>query len=165
MSYSIHETLYRAHSPWLQGWLRARLGTGSERAADFVQETFLRLLQGRRDLASVAEPRPYLATVAKGLLVDYFRRQDLERQVLADVASWPVGFAPSPQDQAIVLETLLAIDRMLDGLGPRVRQAFLLAQLDGLGYAEIAQELSVSVSSVKKYMQKAVVHCLMFQDF
>lgn len=51
---------------------------------------------------------------------------------------------------------------MLDGLGPKIKQAFLLSQLEGLGYAEIALQLSVSVSSVKKYMAKATEHCLLF---
>ena len=38
---------------------------------------------------------------------------------------------------------------MLDGLGPKVKQAFLLSQLEGLGYADIAVRLGVSISSVK----------------
>ena len=67
---------------------------------------------------------------------------------------------PSPEERAILLETLLTIDQMLAGLGPKVRQAFLLAQIDGLDYATIAQELDVSVSSVKQYMRKAVLQCL-----
>ena len=47
----------------------------------------------------------------------------------------------------------------LDGLGEKVKQAFLLAQIDGLAYADIANELSVSLCTVKNYMVKALVHC------
>jgi RNA polymerase sigma-70 factor (ECF subfamily) len=72
----------------------------------------------------------------------------------------PPALQPSLEERAILLETLLSIDRMLADLGPKVRQAFLLAQLEGLDYATIAQQLDVSVSSVKKYMHKAVVQCL-----
>src|SRR5690606_27953000 len=68
----------------------------------------------------------------------------------------------SPEERVLMLETLLQLDAMLDGLGPRVRQAFLLAQLDGLGYAEIARRLGVSVSSVTKYMARATEQCLLF---
>lgn len=155
-----HEGLYRAHQTWLHSWLRGRLGAATDRAPDFVQETFLRLLQAGQVPPELAQPRPYLATIARGLLIDHFRRQDLERAYLAELALVPEACLPSPEDRAIVMETLLAIDRMLDGLGPKVKHAFLLAQLDGLGYAEIAAELGVSVSSVKKYMHKAVLHCL-----
>lgn len=44
-----------------------------------------------------------------------------------------------------------------------MRQAFLLSQLEGLTYAQIAGQLNVSVSSVKKYMARATEHCLLFR--
>ena len=72
----------------------------------------------------------------------------------------PPALQPSLEERAILLETLLTIDRLLADLGPKVRQAFLLAQVEGLDQATIAAQLGVSVSSVKKYMQQAVVQCL-----
>ncbi|MEN3112034.1 sigma-70 family RNA polymerase sigma factor [Uliginosibacterium paludis] len=155
-----HEGLYREHHSWLTGWLRGRLGQCSDRAADFAHDTFLRILQAGERPPELAQPRHYLATIARGLLVDHFRRQDLERAWLAELAMLPEASQPSLEERAILLETLCEIDRMLDGLGARARQAFLLSQLDGLSYAEIALELGVSVSSVKKYMHKAVLQCL-----
>jgi RNA polymerase sigma-70 factor (ECF subfamily) len=44
-------------------------------------------------------------------------------------------------------------------LSPRARQAFLLAQLDGMAYADIAVELGVSERMVKKYMAQAMLQC------
>lgn len=156
-----HEGLYREHCAWLTSWLRGRLGHCSDRAADFAQDTFLRILQADTQPPMLQQPRPYLATIARGLLVDHYRRQDLERAYLAELAALPERLQPSPEEQALLLETLLAIDRMLDGLGDKVKQAFLLVQLDGLGYADVAARLGVSVSSVKKYMHKAVLQCLL----
>ena len=52
---------------------------------------------------------------------------------------------------------------MLDGLSRKARAAFLLSQLEGLTYAEIAERLMVSVSSVKKYVARATEHCLLFR--
>ncbi|KAG1250324.1 hypothetical protein G6F68_012863 [Rhizopus microsporus] len=43
----------------------------------------------------------------------------------------------------------MQLDRLLDGLPPKARSAFLLSQLDGLTYPEIAQRLGVSLSSVQ----------------
>ena len=59
-----------------------------------------------------------------------------------------------------MVETLAKIDEMLDGLPERVRSAFLWCQLEGLSHAEIASRLSVSVSSVRQYIAKALLHCL-----
>jgi RNA polymerase sigma-70 factor (ECF subfamily) len=66
---------------------------------------------------------------------------------------------PSPEAQMILLETLAKVDALLDGLPPKVRTAFLLSRLDGLGYKEIAAQLGVSLRSVESYMAKAIRHC------
>ncbi|QLF93497.1 sigma-70 family RNA polymerase sigma factor [Pseudomonas sp. ABC1] len=154
------DALYREHHRWLNGWLRQRLGD-REQAADISHDTFVRLIAGTL-VQPLREPRSFLATVAKRVMVDHLRRRSLEQAYLEAVALEPELAACSPEERLLMLETLLQLDAMLDGLGPKVRQAFLLAQLDGLGYAEIARRLGVSVSSVTKYMAKATEQCLLF---
>ena len=112
--------------------------------------------------ATLREPKDFLVTVAKRVMVDLFRRRTLERAYLEMLTLIPEGYAPSPEQRQSLLESLQQIDAMLDGLGPKAKQAFLLSQLEGLGYADIAVRLGVSVSSVKKYMAKATEHCLLF---
>ncbi|MEL5656108.1 sigma-70 family RNA polymerase sigma factor [Serratia ureilytica] len=152
--------LYATHHAWLQGWLRRRLGCSFD-ADDVAQDTFMRLLKSDA-AATLREPKDFLVTVAKRVMVDLFRRRTLERAYLEMLALIPEGYAPSPEQRQSLLESLQQIDAMLDGLGPKVKQAFLLSQLEGLGYADIAARLGVSVSSVKKYMAKATEHCLLF---
>nr|WP_315429717.1 sigma-70 family RNA polymerase sigma factor [uncultured Albidiferax sp.] len=156
-SFPTVETLYGDHHGWLQGWLRRKLGNACD-AADLAQDTFVRLL-AKRETPELQEPRAYLSTIAKGLVADFFRRQDLERAYLEVLATLPEASMPSPETRAILLEALTAIDAMLDGMKPVVRQAFLLSQLEGLGYAEIAQQLGISVRTVNNYMCKAIEHC------
>ncbi|WP_049056951.1 sigma-70 family RNA polymerase sigma factor, partial [Achromobacter xylosoxidans] len=67
---------------------------------------------------------------------------------------------PSPERRALALEALVRIDRLLDGLPPKARRAFLLLQLEGLKHGEIAERLQVSVSSVRQYLALAMRHCL-----
>ncbi|BEN78116.1 RNA polymerase sigma factor [Serratia marcescens] len=152
--------LYATHHAWLQGWLCRRLGCAFD-ADDVAQDTFMRLLKGDA-AATLREPKDFLVTVAKRVMVDLFRRRTLERAYLEMLALIPEGYAPSPEQRQSLLDSLQQIDAMLDGLGPKVKQAFLLSQLEGLGYADIAARLGVSVSSVKKYMAKATEHCLLF---
>jgi RNA polymerase sigma-70 factor (ECF subfamily) len=59
----------------------------------------------------------------------------------------------------LFLEALVAIDRMLDALKPAVRQAFLLAQLDGLTCPQIAQRLGVSLATAERHVAAALRHC------
>ncbi|MDO8306388.1 sigma factor-like helix-turn-helix DNA-binding protein, partial [Herminiimonas sp.] len=54
----------------------------------------------------------------------------------------------------------LSIDRLLDDLGPRTRQIFLLAQIEELSYVEIAKRMNVSLPTVKKHLVRAYTECL-----
>lgn len=155
-------TLYRDHHGWLAGWLRRKLGNGHD-AADLAHDTFLRILAAR-NAAAIEEPRKYLATIAKGLVVDRFRRQSIEAAWLETLAARPEPLAISPETRALILETLLAIDRMLDELGPRAREIFHLAQFEGLSYAVIGERLGVSVTTVKKHLARALAHCLILAE-
>ncbi|MNP31711.1 putative RNA polymerase sigma factor FecI [compost metagenome] len=91
--------------------------------------------------------------------MDHYRRLSLERAWLDSLAALPEPEAPSAEARVLVLETLVEIDRMLDGLKPKVRSAFLLSQLDGLTYPQIAEQLGISLSSVQQYMTQAFGHC------
>ncbi|MBG4632146.1 sigma-70 family RNA polymerase sigma factor [Pseudomonas aeruginosa] len=150
-------TLYSDHHHWLTGWLRRRLG-GPQNAADLAQDTFVKVLVSRQ-AARIAEPRAFLTTIARRVLCNHYRRQDVERAYLEALASLPEREVPSEETRAIVLETLVELDRLLDGLPPLAKETFLLAQLDGLGYAEIATQMGISLSSVKRYMLKAAQRC------
>lgn len=150
--------LYRNHHGWLHAWLRRKLGC-THRAADLAHDTFVRLLKPGA-LSELREPRAFLTTVAHGLMVNHLRRQDIERAYLEALAARPEPLAPSPEERALILETLEQIDAVLDGLSQRARTAFLLSQLEGLSYADIATRLEVSVSMVKKYMLQAITHCM-----
>ncbi|MEJ4045551.1 ferric citrate uptake sigma factor FecI [Erwinia sp. SLM-02] len=154
-------SLYQTHHRWLRCWLQRKLGSASD-AEDLAQDTFVRVLLGN-DAAEIREPKSFLCTIAKRVMVDFFRRNALERAWLEMLEQLPEEHVPSPEQQHAMLETLQQIDAMLDGLGANVRQAFLLSQLEGLTYPQIAERLAVSVSSVKKYMAKATEHCLLFR--
>ena len=55
---------------------------------------------------------------------------------------------------------LEAVDQMLHQLPTPVRQACLLAQIEGLKYEEIATQMKISLITVKRYMKQAFVQCL-----
>lgn len=154
-------TLYTDHHSWLQGWLRRRLHHADD-AADLAQDTFMRLLTVPAATAHepLREPRAYLATVARRLLVNHLRRQSLEQAYLQALAALPEPQTPSPEQQLLILQALQEVDAMLDGLPPKVRAVFILSQVEGLTYAAIAQELGIGLRSVKRYMAQAMAECI-----
>lgn len=147
------ESLYGTHHGWLKSWLTRKLQSAFD-ADDIAQDTFLRVMVSET-LSTIRDPRSFLCTIAKRVMVDLFRRNALEKAYLEMLALMPEGGAPSPEERESQLETLQLLDSMLDGLNGKTREAFLLSQLDGLTYSEIAHKLGVSISSVKKYVAKA----------
>ncbi|GAB7532736.1 sigma-70 family RNA polymerase sigma factor [Pseudomonas sp. 3A(2025)] len=157
-------TFYRDHHRWLFSWLRPRVEC-RDLAADLVQDVFIRVLtakDGEAQLEAVREPKGYLATIARRLMIDHFRRARLERAWLQALAEQPEAATISEETRAILLESLCELDAMLAGLGANVRRAFLLSQLDGMTYTAIAAELEVSVVTINRYIAKATQHCVLF---
>lgn len=109
-------------------------------------------------------PRTFLAKVAQSVLSNHYRRQKIERAYLEALAAMPELTVPSLETQAILLETLIALDAALEGLERPVREAFLWSQVDGLSHAEIAQRLDISVTTVKRYIAKAGAMCIMLDE-
>lgn len=150
--------LYQDHHPWLLQWLEKRVQDRLQ-AEDHAQDTFLRVIAAK-DIPSLNEPRAYLTTIAKRLLINHWRRNSIEQAYLARLAAYPEERVISAEDSAIVLEVLREIDELLNQLPAKVRKAFLLAQLDDRTYAEIGRELGVSDRMVRKYMAQAMFQCL-----
>jgi len=153
------QALYLQHHGWLVERLRRKLGSAWD-AADLAQSTFLRVLaaSGQR-LDDVAEPRAYLTTIAQRLLSNHLRRQQIERAYLDALAALPEPVASPPEARLMVLETLLAIDRLLGGLPVVARKAFLLWRLEELTQEDIAAQLGISRTSVRRHLAAAAERC------
>ncbi|OPA91057.1 RNA polymerase subunit sigma [Pseudomonas fluorescens] len=155
------EALYSGHHGWLYATLKRKLGNAMD-AADLAQDTFTRILASQ--VTVIDQPRAYLTCVAKGILVNWYQRKALERAYLDALANVPPHEVPSPEAHFLVLESLHEIDAMLDTLPPPVKRAFLLSQLNGLKYQDIAEQLGVSLITVKRYMKQAFVQCLLLVE-
>lgn len=114
---------------------------------------------GGRHAAQIIEPRDYLATIARGLVIDRYRRHAIERAYAQTLAERPEATAISEEDKAIIIETLVAVDKALCRIGERARRIFMLSQLEGMTYQQIADRLQVSLTTVKKHMIRALTEC------
>lgn len=158
--------VYAEHNSWLKQWLYRRLGCSAQ-AADLAQDTFLRILQAQQKAGarlSLEKPRAYLATVSRRLVYDHFRRQSLERAYLEMLAQLPEVFALSEEDHYCLRETLQQLDALLDTFKPVVRSVFLLVQLEGLTYVQVAQRLGIGERNVKRHMANALEACILCDD-
>lgn len=143
------------------GWLTAtvhRLVGSRHDAEDLAASTFTELA-ALDDLRHVRQPRALLTTIARRLTFEFWRRRDLERAYLAELALRPEGHAASGEEIRMAVEEIVRIDAALATLPAKAREAFILSQFEELGYAEIAERLGVSVSMVRKYVARALAAC------
>lgn len=151
---------YSDHHGWLHAWLSRRLGCPHQ-AADVAHNTFLRVLLARDALFGVEQPRAWLTTTAKRLLIDAARRQQIEQAYLAELALLDPGRDgyPSPEQILAAVQALLQLGAVLEGVAPKARSAFVGHYLDERSHAEIAAELGVSTRMVQKYLAQVLLQC------
>src|SRR5690349_10159921 len=103
------QQLYLEHHSWLCHWLRQKVGC-AHHAEDLAQDTFISILLSPQLLA-IRQPRPFLATVARRLVANYYRRKTIEESYLQALSELPAIEAPSPEVRQQTLEMLEQLDQ------------------------------------------------------
>ena len=151
--------LYAGHHHWLVSWLRRRLHC-PDQASDFAQDTFYRILIAGR-YEPPREPRAFLATIARRILIDNGRRFRLEqayREAL-ECSIEHIDQAFSPEQILQAIELLESIDRALARMKLRTRETFIMRHLEGLSQDEIARRQGISVRTVQADLVEAMLAC------
>ena len=126
-----------------------------------AQDTFARILATRESVGAIREPRAYLSTTARRLMIDQARRRQIESAYLQELmltVDTLQGFQ-SPEQLHATLQALEQIAFLLEGLAEKPRQAFVLYYLDDLTQRQIASQLRLSERTVRKYLIQALLHC------
>jgi RNA polymerase sigma-70 factor (ECF subfamily) len=63
---------------------------------------------------------------------------------------------PTPDELLAAEECLKRMRDALDAASRRTREIFFMQRLDGLSYAQIAQRMGISISTVEKHMASAL---------
>jgi RNA polymerase sigma-70 factor (TIGR02957 family) len=139
-------------------------------AEDIVQEAYLRLTRALRDGARVASPKAYLAAVTTRLAITHLRSARVRRE--AYVGTWlpePLveggldlvapATAPDPAERAEMSDSLsMAFLVLLESLTPTERAVFLLHEVFGYDYAEIAEITGKSEPNCRQIFTRARHH-------
>ncbi|RLQ22191.1 sigma-70 family RNA polymerase sigma factor [Seongchinamella sediminis] len=157
--------LVARHGAPLENYLARKLDN-REDAAELAQEAYMRLHRLEQP-EKLDNARAFLFQVATNLAVDQLRRRQLHFRFLKTEKSQAVEGEPldlnaagaSPEQILGAREKLQAIEKALEAMPLKVRQAFLLHRQNGLPYSAIAEQMQVSVSSVEKYILRALQQC------
>ncbi|HVK80239.1 MAG TPA: sigma-70 family RNA polymerase sigma factor, partial [Verrucomicrobiae bacterium] len=147
--------LFQSEFPKLENYCRRF--TSGEDAREVAQEAFARLCATTQDVHS---PTGMLYEIARNLLIDQSRRRRRVKFVPIDDASHTLtDHAPSPEESLHWREELKDAADMIRRMPLRRRKVFIMHVLDQRPYADIADELQISLRAVKKELEKAYAHC------
>ena len=127
-------------------------------AEDTVQDTFLRVLQHRRKLATLRDPRPWLIRITWNLAMDRCRarRRGATPDQADDLFLQALVAPGTPHDQALHdAEQSRLVLHAIDRLPKPERQALLLAALEELATPEIAEIMGKSESAIRALLHRA----------
>lgn len=130
----------------------------TDEAKDLTQEVFLKIWLNPDSFSKHISPEAQLLTIARQLVINRYKkevvRQNAYKVWLLDMAE---ASSPDSSDKILLEEELAGRFRAaLDLLPPKRRQIFEKSRIDGLSYEQIAEELSISRSTVESQMVKAL---------
>ena len=145
---------FEAQRPRLLGVAYRILGSLAD-AEDVVQEAWLRW--SRTNVAEVDSTEAYLTTVTSRLALDRLRRVSRQREVYP--GSWlpePISVDPGPESAVELADSLsMALLVVLETLSPLERAAFVLHEVFGEPYPEVAAALGRSEPAVRQLVHRA----------
>ena len=146
---------FERHRHHLQAVAYRMLGSASE-AEDAVQEAWLRL--SRADTDDVANLGGWLTTVVARVSLDMLRSRRARREDY--VGSWlpepVVTIENGPEDEAVLADSVgLALLVVLDTLTPAERLAFVLHDMFGMPFDEIAPIVDRSEAATRQLASRA----------
>lgn len=128
-------------------------------AREVTQLTFIKLWEFRHTLSNEHSLDTQLFHIAAGALIDYLRRENTQRkkaQALAESAASTEEAGHTEQHRSFEdSDYLLSLTR---SLSPVRQKVFILSRIHGHSYKEIAERLSISISTVEDHMVKALRH-------
>ncbi|MHC4777718.1 MAG: RNA polymerase sigma factor [Planctomycetota bacterium] len=154
--------LMMRHKNGITSYLFRRVGD-RDWAEDLAQEVFFRVFNKASTFKSEARFTTWLYRIAHNLSVDFMKRKRLEPR-LGIVGTKPDsecgGFVAidaclDPEEEAMRKEAATKVIEVVESLGAKYRDVFVLCAMQQLSYEEAAEVLGLSVKTVSSRLCRA----------
>ena len=120
---------------------------------DIVQDLFVKIWD-RDDYKALENLRAYLFTAVKNACLSYIRKNKPEHLEDLDF-SWEKDLYIQVDDDEDIQNKIDQVQAAIDKLPPACADVFNLVVLTGLKYQEAADELDISINTVKSQLKRA----------
>ncbi len=129
------------------------MGVASANIDDLAQDVFLVLHRRRGDFDATRDLRSWLFGIARRVAQTHQRGAARAERKLKVVP--PVEPAPAPDDVLARNEEIAMVDRFLSDLPDKLRDVFVLAEVEGQSAPQIAATLELKVNTVYSRLRLA----------
>jgi RNA polymerase sigma-70 factor (ECF subfamily) len=138
--------LYRRHAAYIAGLVYRTLGDDGD-LDDIVQETFVEGLRQLHTVADRSKVRAFLVTIA----IRRIHRRLSWRYRVKQLVGRLLPIAPTVSDPAM-REEVSELYRVLGGVHPKYRVAWVLHRVEGFTLPEAAERCGASLATVKRWI-------------
>lgn len=127
-----------------------------EMAEDVVQDVFLKIWLRREDLAAVDNFKAYLFRISQNHAINHLRRMSKETLVLLE-KQHRRGSGDAAADELLTYKNIQqSLNEIVNSLPLQQKTVYRLSREQNLKQEEIAQQLHISVSTIKNHMTQAL---------
>ena len=125
-------------------------------AEDIVQDVLLKVWRRKSQLDFSKSIKSYLFRSSVNTALNYLEKN---RRSTSMAEAGQISLGANTTDDAIGYDEVNhRVHQALEALPPKCRTVFSLSRYEELSYAEIAEQLDISVKAVEKHMGKALKH-------
>ncbi len=121
-------------------------------AEEITENTFIKLWQKRQKIDKITSPKSYLYKMVANASINYLKANN--KNIPLDIAKH--DYTVSMKEFIIEEEVHNALFNALASLPSKCRKVFELSCIEGLKYKEIAEDLNISVNTVKSQRARAI---------
>ncbi len=133
-----------------------KIAESKEAAEDTVHDVFLKIWLAREKLPEIKNINAYLYRMAHNRALNGLRRMAKETLVIAELEK-NTRFKNNDSDNTLLRKEIRkCIQDAVNKLTPKQKEVFRMSREEGLKQEDIAQQLNISIFTVKKHLTDAL---------
>lgn len=137
------EYFVKAHSKPLYFYVKKKI-TNNHDASDILQNSFIKAYKSIDKFDTAKEFYPYLFTIVKNEMTDYYRKKKYDIQLTEDSAMYEENFVSEEKE----------LNSLTKNIKAEYKKVIKLYYLEGFSYNEIAEKINKPINTVKTLLRR-----------